>query len=89
MDAKVGDIIPTSRHGKCVEINALWYNALKIMSEFSKILGKKFDTDLIEKVKDSFRKFYANYGLFDVIEPVSEKNKTKSGDCDRTRVFTG
>lgn len=73
MDAKVGNIIPTSRHGKCVEINALWYNALNIMNEFSKILGKRFDTDLIEKVKMSFTKFYANYGLFDVIEPLSEK----------------
>ncbi|MBQ8298944.1 MAG: glycogen debranching enzyme family protein [Clostridia bacterium] len=73
MDAKVGEIIPTPRFGKCVEINALWYNALNIMSEFSKILGKKFDTDLIEKVKDSYTKFYADYGLFDVIEPTSVK----------------
>ena len=30
MDAKVGDYIPTPRFGKPVEINSLWYNALKI-----------------------------------------------------------
>ena len=32
MDAKVGDWVVTPRIGKAVEINALWYNALKIMS---------------------------------------------------------
>lgn len=31
MDVRVGDILPTPRHGKPVEINAYWYNALKIM----------------------------------------------------------
>jgi predicted glycogen debranching enzyme len=31
MDAKVGDWVVTPRSGKCVEINALWFNALKIM----------------------------------------------------------
>jgi predicted glycogen debranching enzyme len=34
MDAKVGDWVVTPRQGKAVEINALWYNALRIMSEF-------------------------------------------------------
>lgn len=32
MDAKVGDWVVTPRMGKAVEINALWYNALMIMS---------------------------------------------------------
>lgn len=32
MDAKVGDWVVTPRQGKAVEINALWYNALKIFS---------------------------------------------------------
>lgn len=31
MDAKVGDWVVTPRHGKPVEIQALWYNALRIM----------------------------------------------------------
>ncbi|MCM1213327.1 MAG: amylo-alpha-1,6-glucosidase [Lachnospiraceae bacterium] len=34
MDVRVGDILPTPRHGKPVEINAYWYNALRIMEEF-------------------------------------------------------
>ncbi|MCD7752608.1 MAG: amylo-alpha-1,6-glucosidase [Lachnospiraceae bacterium] len=34
MDVRVGDILPTPRHGKPVEINAYWYNVLKIMEFF-------------------------------------------------------
>ncbi|HTF80415.1 MAG TPA: glycogen debranching enzyme N-terminal domain-containing protein, partial [Cytophagales bacterium] len=34
MDAKVGDWVVTPRMGKPVEINALWYNALKVMETF-------------------------------------------------------
>ena len=32
MDAKIGDLVITPRTGKPVEIQALWYNALKIMA---------------------------------------------------------
>ena len=35
MDAKVGDWVVTPRRGKCVEINALWYNALRIAAQFT------------------------------------------------------
>jgi predicted glycogen debranching enzyme len=40
MDAKVGDWVVTPRIGKPVEISALWYNALCIMSEFASRLGE-------------------------------------------------
>ncbi len=69
MDAKVGDTIPTPRYGKAVEINALWYNALKIVEIFSNILGEKFDGSLSKLVEESYKKFYAERGLFDTIEP--------------------
>lgn len=36
MDVRAGEILPTPRHGKPVEINAYWYNALRIMAELSK-----------------------------------------------------
>ncbi|WP_330698239.1 amylo-alpha-1,6-glucosidase [Mediterraneibacter glycyrrhizinilyticus] len=39
MDVRVGEILPTPRHGKPVEINAYWYNALRIMAAFSKRKG--------------------------------------------------
>lgn len=41
MDAKVGDWVVTPRIGKAVEVNALWYNALRIMADFSKRLNKR------------------------------------------------
>ena len=44
MDAKYAGIAVTPRNGKAVEINALWYNALKIMAELS--------TDNKEKAKE-------------------------------------
>ena len=40
MDAKVGDRVITPRIGKPVEVNALWYNALRAMAEFAKRLGE-------------------------------------------------
>ncbi len=60
MDVRVGDILPTPRHGKPVEINAYWYNALCIMKEF-KQFGLEDDRDyegLAAKVKESFGKFW-------------------------------
>lgn len=40
MDAKVGDWVVTPRRGKPVEINALWYNALRIMAWAAETLGE-------------------------------------------------
>lgn len=40
MDAKVGDWVVTPRTGKPIEVNALWYNALRTMARFSRMLGK-------------------------------------------------
>lgn len=39
MDAKVGDWVVTPRRGKPVEIQALWYNALKIMEDLAQKFG--------------------------------------------------
>ena len=73
MDAKVGDVIPTPRYGKAVEINALWYNALKITEVFSNIINENFDSELSTRVEESFKKFYAERGLFDTIEPLKNQ----------------
>ncbi len=35
MDVRINDILPTPRHGKPVEINAYWYNVLRIMDFFA------------------------------------------------------
>ena len=61
MDVCVQGILPTPRHGKPVEINAYWYNALMIMDQIAQTLGYD-ETDyaqLAEQVKLSFvEKFY-------------------------------
>lgn len=64
MDAKIGDVVVTPRNGKTVEINSLWYNALKIMEDFAKLykekeLAKKYN-DLAKKCKESFEKKFYN-----------------------------
>jgi predicted glycogen debranching enzyme len=38
MDAKVGDWVVTPRRGKAVEINALWFNALKLMEAWAETM---------------------------------------------------
>ena len=63
MDAKVGNIVATPRNGKAVEINALWYNALKITADFAQLFKDEATFEecetLAKKVKISFRnKFY-------------------------------
>ena len=73
MDVRVGEILPTPRHGKPVEINAYWYNALCIMQKFSEILKRNEEQKyrkLACKVKESFvREFWmeGNHCLKDVI----------------------
>ena len=55
MDVRVGEILPTPRHGKQVEINAYWYNALCIMERFAALLDQKWEyPGLKEQVKQSF-----------------------------------
>ena len=56
MDVRVGEILPTPRHGKPVEINAYWYSALCIMAEFAAKLGKEGSSyvALAEQVKAAF-----------------------------------
>ena len=41
MDAKVGDRVITPRAGKPVEVQALWYNALRVQQELARALGER------------------------------------------------
>jgi len=56
MDVCVDGILPTPRHGKPVEINAYWYNALRILQELALTLGEDETAygRLAEQVKTSF-----------------------------------
>lgn len=64
MDAKADDRAVTSRHGKAIEVNALWYNCCMIMQEFAQTLRKTGDQrrfrGLAQKAKASFQKTFWN-----------------------------
>src|SRR5688572_17179228 len=63
MDAKVGNWVVTPRRGKAVEINALWYNALCLLADWHRTLGRsndgvRFDTTAAQ-VREAFnRRFW-------------------------------
>ena len=72
MDAKVGDWVVTPRIGKPIEINALWYNALRIMAEFARRLGEDpapYD-DAADTAQEGFGRFWNDDRgfCFDVID---------------------
>ena len=74
MDAKVDDWVVTPRRGKPVEINALWYNALKLVTEWLREEGDPLALqthDYAERVRESFnRRFWFDEGeyLYDVVD---------------------
>ena len=90
MDAKVGDWVVTPRRGKTVELNALWYNALCLMDEWTTQYGGAEGIDYrhhAERARDSFnRRFWYDTGgyLYDVVD------KEGGGDdpsCRPNQVF--
>jgi predicted glycogen debranching enzyme len=62
MDARIGDLVFTPRMGKPVEIEALWYNALCIVSYLCKQADKTEEALAYDRksslVKSSFEKFF-------------------------------
>jgi len=75
MDAKVGDLVVTPRRGKAVEINALWYNALRLMEEWMDERGDeegaKSYRARADRVRESFNARFWNErsgALFDVVD---------------------
>ncbi|MBS1854178.1 MAG: glycogen debranching enzyme family protein [Acidobacteria bacterium] len=74
MDAKAGDWVVTPRHGKPVEIQALWYNALSIMEDFARRAGDdafaERARDLASRAREAFRDQFWNAAagcLYDVV----------------------
>ena len=73
MDAHCGDLIVTPRRGKPVEIQALWYNALRLMSEWDTRpgAGPRY-AQRADRVREAFNSKFWNAGagaLYDVIDP--------------------
>lgn len=73
MDIRVGDWVATPRHGKPVEINALWYHALCLMEEWATRFGEDGShyAALAAHAKESFAKEFWNEKdgcLYDVVD---------------------
>jgi predicted glycogen debranching enzyme len=74
MDAKCGDWVVTPRRGKAVEINALWYNALRVLERWQREEARPAahqTGELAERVSQSFnRRFWCERKqyLYDVVD---------------------
>jgi predicted glycogen debranching enzyme len=83
MDAKVGDWVVTPRHGKAVEINALWYNALRLMQRWANeeegTPAARPYADAAQRAADAFnRRFWYGAGgyLYDVVDGPSGDDRS-------------
>ena len=89
MDAKIGDLVITPRTGKPVEIQALWYNALKIMADLAERFGDDKDKTKYESMADlaklSFNAVFWNEAgqcLYDVVD-----NGNRDGDVRPNQIL--
>jgi predicted glycogen debranching enzyme len=89
MDAKVGDWVITPRHGKPVEIQALWYNALRVMEDlaakFEDVSGAKEYAQMAKRASENFNQLFWNEAagcLFDVVN-----GDTRDGSIRPNQVF--
>lgn len=92
MDAKIGEWAVTPRAGKACEINALWYNALKIASSLGTLLGKDISSyeALAAGAASSFEDVFWNPEtncLFDVVYRAESGNEVKDPAIRPNQIF--
>jgi predicted glycogen debranching enzyme len=75
MDAKVDGWVVTPRRGKAVEINALWYNALRLLGGWlSEVRGEEAAREIEQRAKCVFESFNKRFWieergyLYDVVD---------------------
>lgn len=72
MDAKVDGLVITPRNGKAVEVNALWYNALKILKLLAGFYQETFQySSLVEQAGENFQRNFWDQKrgcLYDVVD---------------------
>ena len=91
MDAKMGDWVVTPRRGKAVEINALWYNALRLLTHWlqeTESPAVPIYQKLAERARESFNeRFWFQDGgyLYDVIDV--DGGNTSDPACRPNQVF--
>lgn len=75
MDAKIGDWVVTPRHGKPVEINGLWINALRVVGWIAEKLGEAHEAygEAADRAETSFVEKFWHEGrghFVDTIDPL-------------------
>ena len=90
MDARVNGVVVTPRRGKAVEINALWYNARRILAELQRRSGAAADADeTVRQAQRTAAAFRAAFwdpkrgALIDVIAP----DGTRDGSVRPNQLF--
>src|SRR5438270_3812093 len=92
MDAKIGDWVVTPRRGKAVEINALWYNALRLLANWLRENGddaspQRYDKHA-ERANISFNnRFWFETGgyLYDVVDV--DGSSSNDSSCRPNQLF--
>ncbi|MCB0329268.1 MAG: glycogen debranching enzyme family protein [Bdellovibrionales bacterium] len=81
MDARVGDWVVTPRHGKAVEVNALWCNAFFCLAE---LVNDVTDRDRLQsegrRIQESFSSSFWNEDegcLFDVVDDAGKDSSIR------------
>ncbi len=92
MDAKMGDWVVTPRRGKAVELNALWFNALKLLEGWLRENGQNDDAQNYAqhaaRARESFnRRFWFEEGgyLYDVVDV--DGGNTSDSACRPNQLF--
>jgi predicted glycogen debranching enzyme len=82
MDVAIDGQPITPRKGKAVEIQALWYNALKTMQLLAKHLGQSHEakkySEMAQKAKESFLKKFWNPAKGYLYDVINDKSKDPS-----------
>jgi predicted glycogen debranching enzyme len=96
MDAKVGDWVVTPRHGKPVEIQALWYNALRTMEDLAQRFADGNDGahygQLADQARDSFCEQFWNEStgcLYDVVNGDQREGAMRPNQIFAVSLFHG
>ena len=79
MDARVGDWVVTPRYGKPVEIQALWYNALRLMQDLAERFGDPTQSahykELADRAQTNFLPLFWNDALGCLFDVVNEAGR--------------
>jgi predicted glycogen debranching enzyme len=85
MDAKVDGWVVTPRRGKAVEINALWYNALRTLASFYQLLDEPAEAATLDTEADRVKRSFNSRFWSDSLGYLYDVVDGEAGDDDACR----